>query len=185
MFLSQKRSFTLICFISCINFSDLLVIKHSHTRSKIIFSSLYKWPFVVLFVYFMAINASKTPLHLLFVTSSHIMLFFSFFFEARTMRKNKCGSHSCVKIVWFRSGKSHKYTYISIYIYIYLIMVMMMMHLKTNINTINENNRYAPVFDLSRLVHWMLIFTQLPLSLISNLLFFASYNEDKSQAFCQ
>lgn len=116
--------------------------------------------------------------------SCSVFPLFVLFLQARTMRKNKCGSHSRVKIVWFRSGKSHKYTYEQIYICIYLIMVTtMMMHLKTNI--IKENNRSAPVFDLSYLVHWLLIFTQLSLSLISNLLFFTSYNEDKTQAFGQ
>jgi len=97
------------------NFYDLLVIKHSHTRSKIIFSSLNKWSFCR-FVY--VFYGNKCQQHASSLVICHIISYHALLFSKHVQwERKKCGSHHRVKIFWFTIGKSHKYTH---HIYMYL-----------------------------------------------------------------
>ena len=86
-------------------------VEHSHGEDQSLSSLVLEVTVLsFVFVYSTAINASNTPLHLLFVTSSHIFSCLSLL-QARTMKRNECGSRRRVKIVWFLRGASHKYRY--------------------------------------------------------------------------
>jgi len=76
--------------ISIYNFSDLLVIKHSHTRSKIIFSSLNKWSFCR-FVY--VFYGNKCQQHASSLVICHIISYHALLFSKHVQWERKSAVH--------------------------------------------------------------------------------------------
>jgi hypothetical protein len=131
-----------------ITFYDLLVIKHSHTRSKIIFSSLNKWSFFR-FVY--VFYGNKCQQHASSLVICHIISYHALLFSKHVQWERKSAVH-IIALKSFDSlavNRTNIHTYICIYL---IIVMMMMMHLKTNISTIKKNCTCLWPFSFSSLI---------------------------------